>query len=348
MFNDDHFEIAQQWHPIKNGDLTPYNIGAGSGKKVWWQCNKSKDHKWQTSVEKRTKEQTGCPMCSGKFVVRSNCLFTTHPEISKEWHPTRNGTLTPYGIVAGSGKKVWWKCSNGDDHEWQTSVVHRTQGKTGCPVCINKLVVPSNCLVITHPEIAQQWHPNKNGNLTPYDVIAGSNKNVWWICDKDDDHEWQVSVEKRTSKNSGCPICANRTVVLSNCLATTHPNLIKQWHPDKNNNLTPYDVCAGSNKKVWWICDKSGDHEWKTSIVKKVLENTGCPACANRLVVLSNCLAITHPEFIEEWHPTKNNGLTPYDVTAGSHQKIWWICSQGHEWQTHITSRKRVMDVYFA
>ena len=39
----------------------------------------------------------------------------------------------------------------------------------------------------THPELAKQWHPTKNGELTPNDVTPGSSKIVWWKCDKADD-----------------------------------------------------------------------------------------------------------------------------------------------------------------
>ena len=35
-------------------------------------------------------------------------------------------------------------------------------------------------------------------------------------------------------------------------LSTTHPELAEQWHPTKNDELTPDDVVAGSNKKAWW------------------------------------------------------------------------------------------------
>ena len=34
-------------------------------------------------------------------------------------------------------------------------------------------------LAINRPELAKEWHPTKNGNLTPVDVSTGSNKNVW-------------------------------------------------------------------------------------------------------------------------------------------------------------------------
>ena len=68
--------------------------------------------------------------------------------------------------------------------------------------------------------------------------------------------------------------------VLSNCLATTHPDLVKEWHPDKNENLTPEGFTAGSKKKVWWKC-KTGrmDHVWPATIQKRAKYKQGCPYC---------------------------------------------------------------------
>jgi hypothetical protein len=45
--------------------------------------------------------------------------------LAKQWHPTKNGKLTPSDVGAGSTKKVWWKCNKGDDHEWVASIVNR-------------------------------------------------------------------------------------------------------------------------------------------------------------------------------------------------------------------------------
>ncbi|OLN24302.1 zinc-ribbon domain-containing protein [Desulfosporosinus metallidurans] len=42
-----------------------------------------------------------------------NDLATTKPEIVQEWHPTKNGNLKPSDVVAGSERKVWWKCKKG-------------------------------------------------------------------------------------------------------------------------------------------------------------------------------------------------------------------------------------------
>ena len=50
-------------------------------------------------------------------------------------------------------------------------------------------------------------------------------------------------------------------------------------------------------------------------------------------------LADKFPDLAKEWHPTKNRELTPNDVTAGSRKRVWWICSQKHEWITGVTRR---------
>ena len=268
-------EISKQWHPTKNGDLTPFDLTRNSGKKVWWKCDRGDDHIWESAVCSRTSGR-GCPICSGRKIVKSNCLTTTHPNIAKEWHPTKNGDLTPYDVSKGSHKKVWWKCDKGDDHVWEAMVSSRNAGSK-CPVCFGQKIVKSNCLATTHPNIAKEWHPTKNGDLTPNDVSKGSNKKVWWKCKKGDDHEWRSTIADKSIKS--CPICSNKKIVKSNCLATTHPNIAKEWHPTKNGDLTPYDVVAGSSKKVWWNCEKGEDHEWKSQISNVTRDLSNCPFC---------------------------------------------------------------------
>jgi hypothetical protein len=39
------------------------------------------------------------------------------------------------------------------------------------------------------------------------------------------------------------------------------------------------------------------------------------------------------PDLLSEWHPAKNGDIRPEDISFGSGRKIWWQCSQGHEWQ---------------
>jgi len=92
--------------PIKNGNLQPEEVKLGSGKKVWWVCEKG--HIWQARVADRKKH--ACPYCSGRFLCKENSLFYLKPDIAKDWHPTNNGSLTPKDVSLYSHKKAWWLC----------------------------------------------------------------------------------------------------------------------------------------------------------------------------------------------------------------------------------------------
>ncbi len=135
--------------------------------------------------------------------VKDNCLATCYPKLIPEWHPTKNVNLTPYDVTYGTGKKVWWRCSKG--HEWEAAIKSRACDGTTCPYCANKKVCIDNCLATISPELALEWHPTKNGNLTPYDVTYGSVKKVWWRCSKG--HEWKTALYTR-AKGCGCPYCS--------------------------------------------------------------------------------------------------------------------------------------------
>ena len=120
--------LAQQWHPSKNGNLTPRDITPNSHKKVWWICEKN--HEWQATVNNLSSGR-GCPYCSGQLACVDNCLQTANPALAKEWHPSKNGDLTPRDVTPNSNKKVWWISMEG--HEWQATVNNRSHGR-GCPV----------------------------------------------------------------------------------------------------------------------------------------------------------------------------------------------------------------------
>lgn len=260
------------------------------------------------------------------------------PDLVKQWHPTMNGRLRPDDFLPFSNKLAWWKCPVSEDHVWQARFADRTRGY-GCGYCQGLRVCLSNCLATTHPELASAWHPTKNGDLTPQDVVAGSNRRVWWMCSVAQDHEWLASIHTRTHYGHGCPCCSGRKAVASNCLATTHPQLALQWHPTKNGDLTPFDVYAGSHKVVWWLCPIAADHEWATAIRIRADRDHGCLCCCGKKVVRSNCLAATHPELAAQWHHARNGSLTPYDIGHGMHKNVWWVCDNGHEYRSLIFNR---------
>ena len=97
-----------------------------------------------------------------KKIAYEKQLGNKFPEIAKEWHPTKNGNLTPKEIHKGSNKKVWWQCSKG--HDWEARVYTRSSG-TKCPYCSGNRLTIENSLAFVYPEIAAEWHPIKNDPL---------------------------------------------------------------------------------------------------------------------------------------------------------------------------------------
>ncbi len=268
-----------------------------------------------------------------KVLKGYNDLQTINPVLATEWHYEKNKGLTPIDVTASSGQKVWWRCNKG--HEWQATINSRNSG-TGCPYCSNKYVISGqNDLQTVSPDLAKEWNYKKNDGLTPMDVTPGSNKKVWWKCSKG--HEWQASVVNR-NKGSACPYCAGqRALKCENDLQTVNPALAKEWNYEKNTNLTPADVLPNSGKKVWWRCNKG--HEWQ-AVIQNRTNGRGCPYCSGQYVVSNkNDLQTVNPSLASEWNYEKNNGLTPMDVTSNSHNKVWWKCVKGHEWQARIDSR---------
>lgn len=199
-------ELAKQWHPTKNLPLTPNDVSYGSGKKVWWLC--SNNHEWQAVINSR-KNVLGCPYCAGQKPTPERNFAIAYPELLKEWDLEKNGKLDPTTLTPRANRKIWWKCKRG--HSWQATILNKTRlGYKGeCPYCLNRKLTVDNSLAKLRPDISQDWHPTKNGTLTPNDIIAGGSKKVWWVCKHN--HEWQATVGARVHSGHGCPNCSLQT-----------------------------------------------------------------------------------------------------------------------------------------
>lgn len=361
--------IAARWHPTRNGDLTPADVTASSGKKVWWLCPLTCPggcpHEWEASIVSQLKAK-GCPHCLPRshYVCVHRSIVTTHPDVAAQWHPTRNGDLTPDKILAGSTKKYWWLCPNtcpeGCPHEWEAFVSNRCgSGKHGCPYCSSSFqykVCIHTSIVGTHQAEAAQWHPTKNGDLRPENFSFGSERVVWWLCPKSTcaegcPHEWATEISKRLKRgvDAGCPFCAinHKSVCVHNSIVTTHPHLMTEWDYKKNVGLSPEKLIAGSCQKVWWKCVKGCEygceHSWLARISDRINSNTGCPYCCSQRqkFCVHQTISYSHPTIAAEWHPTKNSDLKPDQFISGSDRRIWWKCcvNDKHEWITSISNR---------
>ena len=269
--------------------------------------------------------------------MKKKSLKTEYPLVAAEWHPTKNGTLKPEDVTAGSGKKVWWLCSR-CGNEWEATVYNRSRGN-GCPYCSGRRVIPGETdLQTLRPDIAAEWHPTLNKTLIPLDVSANSHQKVWWLCQKCKE-EWLASPNSR-SQGHGCPKCSlSRIKAGIRSFASEFPDLAAEWHPTLNNVLKPNKVGSSSRKNVWWLCRKCGS-AWQTTPAKRS-KGQGCPYCSGRRVIPGETdLQTLRPDIAAEWDRSKNK-LRPTEVSVSSAEKVYWICPIGHSYEAAVFSRTR-------
>lgn len=191
-----------------------------------------------------------------------------------------------------------------------------------------------NILVVKFPDLSKEWHPTKNGKLTPSEVTYGSDLEVWWLCQND--HAYIMKIHSRGVKKYGCPFCSGTKVSLERSLYVKYPNIAKEWHSTKNDQLTPKDVFPSTRKIVWWKC-RNG-HEWQMAIRSRTSNKSQCKLCSENKKAEKRYL--TEFEYLlQEWHPYKNDTLNPEKCTSGSSTKAWWLCKDGHEWESRISHR---------
>ena len=344
-FETKYPEIAKEWHPTKNGNLTPSDVTYGSGKKVWWKCPIG--HEYQANVHDRGSGQTNCPICS-----------------------LRKSTSFPEQAVLYYMKKLWPNSLSKYKNCFKNSMEF-------------DVYIPELKVAIEYD--GAQWHktePEHKREIKKYEFCKQQKVYLIRIKEQTED-SWNDTADKiyyipPIKKNyhdlervilhilasiSGIKssfleinIERDKNEILSylssipNSLSEIRPDIAAKWNYEKNGNLTPDMFSVGSNEVVWWKCQDCGK-EWKTSIINMTGSRYGCPSCSlkNRgseftklRVKERGSLADKMPELINEWHPTKNGNLTPYDITVGRFKPVWWKCHKcGYEWQASPNHRKR-------
>ena len=268
-------------------------------------------------------------------------------------------------LTVSANVSIKWKCHDGewpngdyaDDHVWEQEIYARWDRKKQkprkCPFCPGEgriSVCRSNSLGATDSNLISEWHPDNE--ITPFEVLPYSHTEVKWKCHDGkwpdgtpaEDHVWNAKVSDR-SRGRGCPFCHGDAVCESNSLPTTHPDLVKEWHPD---NLHPAsEFKAGTSKRFIpiWKCYKgkwpdgtpADDHVWTATIAARTGKKTGCPFCPNASksrarACPSNSLAANFPELAKQW--SQKNRLEPNQVLPGSNDKFLWNCEkdESHEY----------------
>lgn len=204
-----------------------------------------------------------------------------------------------------------------------------------------------NDLSVARPDIYRQLNFELNlaagidGNI----LAPSSNKKVWWKCDKDAAHYWNVSVNARVRGN-GCAMCKSAYIVHGvNDLSISQPKIYAQLNTKMNEkfDIETSTLVDWTSRKVWWICDKNPTHYWNASVNSRS-DGKGCAMCSGHYIVHGiNDLSVKNPVLYRKLHPTMNQdaGLDTTRLSFYTHTKLWWQCDEdnSHYWLASVGHR---------
>lgn len=330
-------ELAKEWHYIKNTNLTPKEVLFSSNNKAWWICPECR-HEWKAKISNRSVLGRGCPLCANTVVVEGvNDLGTTHPQLANEWHPTKNGDLTPKYITHGSGKKVLWLCPIG--HEYPATILHRSSG-TNCPICNSgrqtSFAEQATYFYVKklYPDAINRYKSSFLGRME-LDIYIPS---IRYAIEYDGE-AWHKK-DKIKREQLKYKRCQEKGIKLIR---------LREKFPELGSMVADYQF--GTNK----LCEPKN----LELIIKEILRRinfsntwlTKCPIDVNierdrymiqnyRFTLKKDSLLDKYPQIAEEWHPTKNGNLKPGMFKPRSDHKIWWKCfSCGYSYESTIGHR---------
>lgn len=131
-----------------------------------------------------------------------------------------------------------------------------------------------NSLALLYPEVAKEWHPERNGAITPNMVSYGCNEKFWWLCPKCK-NEWLAVVASRTTRGRGCPVCGRNSLALK--LKKKNEVFVEQLKL-ANPNLEPLEDYKTTHENILIRCKVCG-HEWPAAPAN-LLRGRDCPKCS--------------------------------------------------------------------
>ena len=328
-------KLAKEWHPTKN-TLKPNEVIAGGTKKAWWKCKYN--HEWEALIGNRVVHGAGCPKCSSQTSRAELYIFSEFLTIFKEVENRAKIGKDEIDIfIKDFNLGVEYDGSFYHKNKFQTDKIKKNR--------ISKFITLINIREIPLEKIFHSDFCYDAKNTKYYDLVVGllnhiiNNK----ICESKKLNsllrKYLKEKKPRNEKFFKELISYLPGPIKEKSLLIENPKLSEQWHPTKNGKLKPRNFTSKSSWRSWWLCDNG--HEWDQTIhARSRNKEADCPICSGyRLSVGDNDFQTLHPDLAKEWHPHKNKEKTPSQFRPGSHEPIWWLCKEGHEWKCEIRER---------
>lgn len=189
--------------------------------------------------------------------------------------------------------------------------------------------------IIDDKQLLSQWNYEKNIK-TPEETTVHSNLKAWWTCKIGHSFEKTICDHYRMASRN-CPYCSGRKFLIGfNDLESKYPEIAIQFDSIKSNIL-PSEVNPVKGKEYWWFCVEGHSHKCRVDLK---VRGKGCGVCNGRQVEIGvNDFETFHPDLAKELNVEKS-GITAKEFSYGSSKKkYWWMCNEGHEYQSTPVDR---------
>ena len=314
--------LSEEWNYEKNNGMTPADVTPNSDKKVWWKCKKG--HEWQAIIGSRNRGN-GCPICNSE-------RNTSFPEYAIVFYLKKYGLETIHSYKERGYELDVYIPSQKVAIEYDGYLWHKNKTK-------QDLRKNYNCV---KDEIKlyriREGLPLLNDSSIDY-VVQRNQEDLSKILKILLSEITKTIIDVDLKRDAIAIENLREYTEKENSLIFANPEIAKEWNYEKNSNLKPEHFAANSHKKVWWKCSKG--HVWQATIKDRNNGNR-CPYCLSKIILQGyNDLQTVNPSLAKEWNHEKNNGLSPMDVMPNSSKKVWWKCSERHEWQAKIADRNQ-------
>jgi hypothetical protein len=272
---DSQHKALEWWDHDRNDEADFCTVTIRATRDFRWLCPQC-GHSLEASVNKMT-QWLRCPRCEQarseqwhqEYEQWKVTPVAAVPELLDAWADEDDPHLV---MVAASGGLRRFRCPEGH----YARVGPQTYMRSGCPSCRGAQTRKTNQRWVseTLPEIASQWHPDKNGKWTPSNVLADSERTIWWRTDCCG-HEWPESPRSRDGGSRWR--CSQCSTVLGS-LAWHDPGLAAEWSPE--NPKTAWQVRPHANTPFVpeWVCATDPTHVWQAPLSGRS-NGAECPEC---------------------------------------------------------------------
>lgn len=278
---DSDLVAAAAWDHERNPKASWENVTIRATRKAWWRCPScGESHEARVIDAVRSVNCANCAKAAAdkaqeelKALKRLTVLDL--PTLVADWYDEAN----PATVYLGEYKSRRFRCQAG--HFPRVSPL--TYYQSGCSVCHGLATRKKNLeqaeradsKARLNPEIAEQWHPTKNGSLVLNAISPDSKRLIWWR-EESCGHEWQARPADREKRQRlRCPEC--RTILDS--LAYHFPEIAAEW--SDSNPLTAWQVRpqATLGFEPEWQCSTEPNHKWRSSVIGRTTGTGYCPMC---------------------------------------------------------------------